>query len=401
MRMERNNEVRQWGRRLGCTSVAHSLRVLVVLVVSALLLAACGDSAEESAETVEGGFEAPLGGEAEERAKEAGQEMGSALGEADLPEKTIGIIHLSAASPASAELGKATEQAANVLGWDAIECDGQGDNAQIRRCMDTLLTQGVDGIANIAVEPSVVREALERAQQEDIPVVLNGAVVPEDPLIDGQYAPDDAGMAEVLAEWIVSELDGQGNIWMNNFEAGMWSELRTDRGREIFESTPGIEIVGEHSIDYANFEEDIRRTVEAALTAQQIDAIWGAVDFTPQPTAQAVDNQGVDHDDVIIVGFYGSDLNLQLLREGKLDAVATSALNASGWIVIDQMAQYFARGREFEQGGFIGAEPESYPLQILEPEVVTKETVPDSGKILPPVDYVSFFTAKWTAEFDL
>jgi ABC-type sugar transport system substrate-binding protein len=385
---------------------------IALVVVAGLAFGACGESSDSSSSaTDEGsaskpaasGFEKPLGGEKEARATEAGKELGASLGKAELEAKTIGIVSNNAASPAALGLQKATQQAATLLGWKTVVCDGQGQPAQQQRCIDSVLSQKVDGVAEIGLDASVIRDGLTRAKDEGVPIINYGGVVPDDPLFPGQYAPDDAGMAKVLAEWVVEQMGGKGDVFMNNFPGGLWSELRTGAAEDTFKAAPGVKIVGSHSIDYANFNQDIRKAVGAALVSHPgIKAIYGTVDFVPQPTVQALSEKGVDHDDVIVTGFYVTDENMSLLKSGQLDAIATSALNASAWVTIDQFAQHFGRDAGFAKGSkYLSAQPDDLPLEFIQPQVITKEDVQSKGDkaIEPPEDYVAFFTAKWEQEF--
>ncbi|MEA2290971.1 MAG: ribose transport system substrate-binding protein [Solirubrobacteraceae bacterium] len=388
------------------------LCLLAAAALSAGALAACGSddaadtgtstsAGETAAAKLPGAYEQPLGGEAQARAVAEGEKLGTSLGKTELKPRTLGILHTSAASPAAAGLQKATQQAAEALGWKTVVCDGQGINAQIRRCLDNLLSQKVDGVADIAVDASIIGDGLRRAKKQGVPVVAYGGLVPKDPLFPAQYAPGDAQMAELGAKWLVDKLGGEGKVFMNVFKAGQWSELREEAATKAFESTPGIEIIGKHSIDYAKFNQDIRQATSAAITANpDVKGFFGTVDFVPQPVAQAIQQQSVSFDDVESVAFYATDLNMSLLRQGQLDAVAHAALNAAGWILVDQFAEFFARDREFQVGStFLGAQPDELPLDFMKPFMVTKEDLPAKGAPVPPEDYVSFFMAKWAKEF--
>lgn len=384
--------------------------LLAAAALSAGALAACGsdDSGDAKGGTAGGAaakasntYEQPLGGDAQTRAISEGEKMGTKLGKAELAPKTIGILHTSAASPAAAGLQKATQQAADALGWKTVVCDGQGVNAQIRRCLDTLLNQKVDGVADIAVDASIIADGLRRAKQAGIPVVPYGGLVPETPLFPTQFSPSDAGMAELGAKWLVDQLGAKGKVFMNVFKAGQWSELREQAATKAFAAAPGIEVVGKHSIDYAKFNQDIRQATAAAITADpDIKGFFGTVDFVPQPVAQAIQAQSLSFDDVKSIAFYATDLNMSLMRKGQLHAVANAALNSAGWILVDQFAQHFTRDAKFAVGSKeLGSQPDDLPLDFMKPFIVTKDDLPAKGAPAPPEDYISFFTAKWAKEF--
>jgi ribose transport system substrate-binding protein len=385
--------------------------LLAAAAVSAGALAACGsnNSGDAKGGTATGAgatktsntYEQPLGGEAQTRAIAAGEKMGTKLGTTKLPQKTLGILHTSAASPAAAGLQKATQQAADALGWKTIVCDGQGVNAQIRRCLDTLLSQKVDGVADIAVDASIIADGLRRAKKAGIPVVPYGGLVPESPLFPTQFSPSDAGMAALGAKWLVDQLGAKGKVFMNVFKAGQWSELREQAATKAFAAAPGINVVGKHSIDYAKFNQDIRQATGAAITANpDIKGFFGTVDFVPQPVAQSIQAANLGFDKVKSVAFYATDLNMALMRKGQLHAVANAALNAAGWILVDQFAEHFAREAKFQAGTKeLGSQPDDLPLDFMQPFMVTKADLPAKGSPAPPEDYISFFTAKWAKEF--
>jgi hypothetical protein len=101
----------------------------------------------------------------------------------------------------------------------------------------------------------------------------------------------------------------------------------------------------------------------------------------------------------LIVGFLDDLVNLDGIRAGKVDALATSAVNADLFIAMDQFAEFFARQTPINSEASSDAKG-VYGVQFAGPVVITKDNLPPEGEHVPPInDYAKYFGAKWKVEF--
>jgi hypothetical protein len=88
---------------------------------------------------------------------------------------------------------------------------------------------------------------------------------------------------------------------------------------------------------------------------------------------------------------------IELMRQGQVDEVVDVNYDASSWIALDNLYEYFARDAPF----MTEPSPE-YPGvgELFDIQLVTKDDLPPEGEYVETeVDVPAYFTAKWTAEF--
>ncbi|RHW24943.1 sugar ABC transporter substrate-binding protein [Nocardioides immobilis] len=340
--------------------------------------------------------------EAEAAGQVAAEEAGDPV---TLEPQKIGILQIIAAAESALNAQKSIEAAADAIGWTTVACDAQGDPVKTASCGQSLLDQGVDGIVSISNEPSLWKPALDKAKAENIPVINVAGNVGPDPAILGSYAPDNGHQGEVLADYIIEQLqtlDGDKGIAVHTFPAS-WGEARTEAVTAAVEATDDVEIVATASTDPTNVQAGTSKTVTDQLTQNpDLKAIWFSYDVAAQAGAQAVGSKfpGTQFPDRPLVTTFGTDSGtLALLRQGSIDAVIENATAVDGWVAIDQLAEFFARDRMPTPGPTDGDFPEYGDFPIASYRVFEKDDVPGSGPVPPVADFEAFFTAKWAKEF--
>lgn len=383
---------------------------LAVLIFAAVLVAGCGGSSDstsssggDSSGVDEGGKQSSGGGSAKaEEATEAGTEAGEESGEPVSVEKqTVGLVEVVGAAESIQRETHALEAAVAKLGWDVKVCDGEGDPVKMGNCATNLLSQGVTAMVTANVEVAPVKKQMEDAKKRGIPWINIGGPAKPSPLFSTQVVENEEEIGALMGEFLVERMEGKGTVAATEEPASYPLGIRMDALYGVLDENPEIEIVNKHVVDFTDLVADVRTWSEGVLTQEpDLGAFALCVDTDPVAVASVVQsNKGPGKqypERPLIVGSLGDLANLELIRKGQVDATAETALGATSWIAVDQLASYFAREAEFSK------DPQrAYGLPILEPQLVTKENVPQNPKEYaePPVDFEAFFESKWGTEF--
>ena len=140
---------------------------------------------------------------------------------------------------------------------------------------------------------------------------------------------------------------------------------------------------------------------QAPLTANpDVKAFWFTFDTTGQVGGQVITAKfpGKAFPDKPLVATFHADLGtLDLMAKGNIDVTSEANYDAASWIALDQLASAWAYGTEISK-----VEQPIYPGvgDLFGYQIITKDNLPTAGEyVAPPVDVVSFFTAKWKAQY--
>ncbi len=146
--------------------------------------------------------------------------------------------------------------------------DVQKQNAQLNE----LIAQGVDAILLFPISPDGLNQTIQEACDQGILVMTYSAGVTAE--CSHNVGVDYYVQGEVMAEWLVEQLDGKGKILMNHGVAGTNAEQqRNDGAMEIFDQYEDIEIVAEINGDWSNAVSQEQASLALAANPV-IDGVW-------------------------------------------------------------------------------------------------------------------------------
>lgn len=215
-------------------------------------------------------------------------------------------------------------------------------------------------------------------------------------------------MSVLLHAYLIDRLkERRGNskqIAISTFSQVWAGKQRSDALYADLNGT-NIKVVDEHVSDLANQIADARRSVTNQLTAfPNVDALLGTANYTVPVMGQIVAQRfpGKQFPDrPLVVGYLDDLVNLDSIRQGHTDAIATMRLDAASWVGIDQLAQYFARGQMPNPDAYLKSR-EVYGLNLREATLVTRKNLPPEKHYVQPADnFETFFKAKWRREFGI
>lgn len=304
-----------------------------LLVATALMLTACGSS-----------------GSSGENTPQAGQTKEAAANETTESNKdiTIGLCNLSDADEFCRKTCEYAEQyCKELLGADVVWVDGRGDAAQQIDAVNNFITQEVDAIIMITVDPVASEPCLSAATDAGIPVItMLTTFETEFPYYLIQS--DEYQLGYQQAEYIAENLPENAKIlYLMNFLGSNSQVVRAQGLHDGLEKLrPDIEILAELSGEQS--KEVAMNTTEDWITAyDHFDAIVAQGDKMALGAMEAL--KAADRlEDVTIIGLDGDADCLLAIQDGD---VAMTVKQDNEWIgkTAAQIAQKLINGETAEE----------------------------------------------------
>ena len=173
---------------------------------------------------------------------------------------------------------------------EQVECtiyNAGNDVSTQSRQISNLISQGVNGIVINAASTSGLNGVVQQACDRGIVVVSFDNTV--DAACGLTVNTDQVKFGKQLAQFIVDELKGQGNVVMVTGVAGTGADNDRNKGaKEVFAANPGIKLVGEYTgmWDSATAQ---RNTSAQLPSLPKVDGVWvsGGTDGVIKAFAEA------------------------------------------------------------------------------------------------------------------
>jgi ribose transport system substrate-binding protein len=246
------------------------IRVLLLLILAAAFLAACGlpktsgTQADNSTQS-----DASSGGETT-----------SALHTKARPEGgyTIALVNCSLSETWRVQMVAEFEQRANQLKAAGVireyyETNADSDASKQVSDMEDMIAKGVDGILLAAVNPTALNSAIQKAVDAGI-VVVNFNSLTSSSAIAAKIYQSDYEFGQICAQFLVDQLGGEGNILVLNGIAGnSVSDDRWNGAHDVLKEYPKLKIVGEAYGEW-DYEKGKSATESLLAAVPQVDGVW-------------------------------------------------------------------------------------------------------------------------------
>ncbi|MFC4599490.1 substrate-binding domain-containing protein [Cohnella hongkongensis] len=300
---------------------------LSIVLVLALLLAACGGKEE-------------TGGEASGSAQAGGGEK----------QITIGVSILNLANEFTATLAKGIEEKGKELGVKIIVNDGQKDpNKQIQQ-VETFIAQKVDAIIFNPIEAEASSPAVDKAKEAGIPVINVNSVTKSEP--DAFVGSRDQESAQLAIDYLAERLGSKGNLVMMHGHLGQSAEIdRTEGAIEALKAYPDMKLIAEQT---AEWNRDKALTLmQNWLQAHdgQIQGVFAQNDEMGMGALKALEDAGVKQD-IVLVSVDAIADALQAVKDGRLDATVFQNAAAQGGGAVET-ALKIIRNEPYEKEVFV------------------------------------------------
>jgi len=320
----------------------RSSRALAVVAAlgACLALGACGEDEEGGGE---GGAGAGGGGE----------------------EIVVGFVPKSLESAfwlASREGAEAADQANENI--RVLVEAGQSEAAveQQISIVENLLTRGVEALAVAPTAPDQLLPVLQRATQDDVPVVVIDTDIPELEEKTAFVGTDNVEAGRIAAEWVSEEMGGEGTVGIITGSRGVTSVEDRVRGfREGLEGSQ-IEIVDELRAEGCTRDNGVSAMDDMLTANADVDAVFVTCGEPAVGATRAIASSDRDFDDILLVGFDATPDELTAIEQGREDATIAQFPDRMGRQGVEAAARA-ARGEEV---------PKTIDTGV---EVVTRENV--------------------------
>jgi len=299
---------------------------------------------------------------------------------------TIGFVEITEAAPVVLQTVAEFKRGATMLGWNIKVANANGDPSQMASGVSAMVNQGVDALITMAIPPSAAAIGLKAAKDKGIPAIEIGApVIDPTHLYGAQYAPDDKKMALMVAEQMIKDLGGKGNLLELKASAQQAIVLRNEALRTAINGTD-IKVVTSHETDLSNPVQDTVSAVSNSLRANtSITAVWAPQDFEFQPAVNTIVSQKLR--DAGVYSIYLDPADFALLRKHAVPmAIADSPLMDVSWYALDSLVNKLVLNKSDW-----AVDPSIHPLPYV---VVTPENVPSTDS-WPYEDFAPFFQERW------
>ncbi|MGH7486618.1 MAG: sugar ABC transporter substrate-binding protein, partial [bacterium] len=257
--------------------------------------------------------------------------------------KKIAAVLYSRDVPYYQAIGEGIQQQADDYGWDVNINYTQPDPSAAADGVNTAAVQNPDGIIIDPIDPSALIPATKQALGKGIPVVALGDDL-ADPSARTTYVGGDfVDYGRTKAQWIVDQLNGQGNVGIVHGIRGItFTEDQNMGATEVFAKNPGIHVVdGPYA---GNFTADVGLSAtQNLLTANpNLDAIFFDNDDLALGGAQAAQDRGLNN--VLIVGTDGLAAGLAGLEKRQIDYTRAQCAVDQGRAAVRALNDQFENG---------------------------------------------------------
>ena len=229
-----------------------------------------------------------------------------------------------------------------IYGQGASGTDIEGQIALI----ESMVTQGVQGIALTPVDPTVA-PALDRAIEAGVKIVLMDNDIPDWLGKTALATTDNYNAGKIAGEYLKTVLKDGDTLGILEGVPGV--PALDDRVTGMLKGLaggPDVQIVGKGA---TNCTQELGvSAAEDLLTANpDLKAIYAACGPPAVGAAQAIENAGIANDDIVLVGFDACCGELDKIVSGQEDATVAQFPAKMGELGVDTLVRAI-RGEEVE-----------------------------------------------------
>lgn len=283
------------------------------------------------------------------------------------------------------------KRVAESLGWTVEMADGKLDPTTWNQVVKQAADSGIDGIIAVSADPNLYTEAMAVVKKKDIPFVLTQQPPGDNDVegIDAYVATDPAPGGKDVADWIIADSEGKGNVLVLDFPGFSAVQARAAAIVENIESDCPDCTVKKVDVSVQTMGTSLTPLVTSQLQQDPgIGYIWGSDDCCVSFMQQGIQVAG-KASSVKLLSMTGYPDQLKQITTGEMAGELASATPFSAWLAVDSLARLMA-GEELEKNFW------PVPQRIISSENV--DELPESAFQAgwdTGVDYQSEFKKLW------
>lgn len=304
---------------------------IMLALVLGLSLTACGskDSGSEAEAPAESSTEAADGSTAE-TPDDSSDAVENTETSGDAKTITIALLPKTLSNPYFVAMQEFAEAAAKELSTDELTVEivtsapptEDGVNEQITM-FESYLEKGVDGILTVPCGTAEIVQAIQKANEKDVPVICLDTNADEGAEVAAFIGTNNYDGGVLAGEWTAENVDGQVAV----ITGTLGNQCHTDRTNGYLDGVEGasnVEVVGD--VQPCNGDQGTAMSIAENLLAAYPDlqCIYVTSDTGALGAATAVEATGRD---VKVIGFDGSPNGAQSIIDG---GITTSVAQTPG-----------------------------------------------------------------------
>ncbi len=241
--------------------------------------------------------------------------------------KKVALVMQQNLGTFSAQYIAGVEEQVEKFGGSVTVFTSEGDLSKMASNLDAAINQEFDAILIDHGTKEALNQGVERAVEQDIPVVAFDAGVEVEGVVSLEQG--DQQMAELTLEKLAADHDGKANIvkiWTAGFAP---MERRQIAYEQFLTDNPGIQEITAFGAATQNTALDTQAQMEAILKQYpeegEITAVWAAWDEFAKGAVRAIEQSG--RTDISVYSIDMSDEDLQMIQKDGSPWVASAAVD--------------------------------------------------------------------------
>jgi ribose transport system substrate-binding protein len=228
---------------------------------------------------------------------------------------------------------RAAEDGVTVDTFALPTASGVADQVSL---METAVTQQYDGIILGTVDAAGIVPGIEAANNAGIPVIAVDTAPAGGDFIS-LVQTDNIAAARLGGEFIADQIGGKGKVLnLQGDLANQTGQARSDGLHQALDEYPDIQVIDQSAM--WDGPKGMAITENILTSDPDIVAIFAANDPPALGAIQALKAAG--RDDVVVVGFDGTEAGLQAIKDGDLAADVLQFPDAMGIIGVDLIVRH-------------------------------------------------------------
>ncbi|MCC3145700.1 substrate-binding domain-containing protein [Halanaerobium sp. Z-7514] len=234
---------------------------------------------------------------------------------------------------------RAFEEKAEAEGWNVRVIDTKGDFNELANRYEDVIAQGVDAIVMGMGDPNQLRQQINKAVEEGIPVFGGDAGFIEGMKVN--VTSNNYVLGAQNTSYLLNRI-GSGKIVKLYHSAHPGVYQREVVFDAIVDSRDDIEVVAEHYVQVPGPIENAQQAMQSILLSNpDIDGVWAAWDEPAIGAELAIRQAG--RDDIVVVGIDGNSQAIEMIAQGSsIKATVKQDFAAMGDILVEQIKSVFA-----------------------------------------------------------
>lgn len=367
------------------------------MLLAALALTSCSGGTDDSTTAEDSGSNNSISASAQEALDRAFEGVGSDLSDLEATEVEDGltfyVMSCGEQNPTCAAPAAAMLEAAEAAGWNANLVDGKLNPEGFATAIRQAIAGGADVLVPVGIGCGAAAAAFQEAAAAGVTIIGGGGVDDCDPKVwdsERLWLPDMPPFfytfGGLMADYAYGKNDGEVKAVVINSTTNVWGPWITESFETQLDALGGGEILEVVDISDPETADNsyLQKVTSALLANPDANTLIVPTDgYLVTGLATAIEQSGMA-DQLTVIGAFGSEGALDMIRNGQPGITATVALGTSweAWGSIDTAI----RIRNGQEAAYIGQS-----IQVIDAD----NNMPETGGYEGSIDFRSKFLESW------